>query len=411
MRAEILSIGTEILLGQIVDTNAPYLARHLADLGIDLFFISQVGDNQARVTETLQRAWDRADLIVTTGGLGPTEDDVTREAIAALLGETPAVNLEIEQTLRAFFQGRGLTMPERNLKQAWIIPSATVIQNPVGTAPGWLVERGGKIIVAMPGVPREMYRMWEREVLPVLVGRSGATLVTHVLRVTGLGESHVEERLGDLIHSTNPTVATYAKPEAVDVRISAKAPSAEEGEALIAPVEAQAHKALGPHVFGTGSQTLVGLVAEMLQERHWMAAVMESCTGGQLSAALTQLPGSSNHFRGGLVTYATDAKVAMGVPQETIDMYGVISDEAALAMARAARDRLAADVGVGVTGVAGPDSQDGHPVGEIHLAVVSPDGEIARAVRLSGERSEIQRRATLVALDLLRRHLLHYPAA
>ncbi len=403
MRAEILSIGTEILLGHITDTNAPYLARHLSELGIDLYFVSQVGDNRQRVAETLRRAWERADLVITTGGLGPTEDDVTREAICDLLGETPIIDEDYLANLRAYFAMRGIVMPESNVKQAWLIPSATALANPIGTAPGWFVERDGKIVVAMPGVPREMYRMWEREATPRLVGRSGATLVTRILRVTGLGESNVEERLGNLIHLTNPTVATYAKYDAVDVRVSAKAPTAVDAEALLEPVVAQARALLGDHVFADGTKSLAAVAGDALDARGWSIASMESCTGGALALALTQEPGSSKRMRGGLVTYATEAKVAFGVPQETIDAAGVISDAVALAMARAACDHLSADVGVGITGVAGPDPQDGHHPGEVHVAVVTPTSESTRTMRFRGERGEIQQRATLAALDLVRR--------
>lgn len=405
MRAEILSIGTEILLGHITDTNAPYLARFLAELGIDLFHISQVGDNEQRVTETLRHAWDRADVIIMTGGLGPTEDDVSREAIIALLDEQPVVNTDYLEQLRSFFGSRGVVMPESNVKQAWLIPSAQPLANPIGTAPGWYVERDGHIIIAMPGVPREMYRMWEEQALPRLRPLSGQTLFTRILRVTGLGESTVEERLGDMIHWTNPTLATYAKVDAVDVRISAKAVTQAEAETILAPAETEARALLGKHVFGAGTQTLAQVVGGLLTARSWQLGVLESCTGGLFANLITDRPGSSAYMRGGIVTYATDIKVMMGVSQATIDTSGVISDETALAMAHAARERLAADVGVGITGVAGPDEQDGHPVGEVHLAVSSPLGETVRTVRLPGDRADVKRRAAFAALDLLRLHL------
>src|SRR5579859_4477309 len=240
MRAEILSIGTELLLGHIADTNAAYLAQQLTTLGIDLYYVSQVGDNLDRLSETLRRARDRSDLVIMTGGLGPTEDDLSREAIATVLDETPHVDPALETELRAFFSGRGIEMPTRNIKQAWVLPSVTPLPNPVGTAPGWWAERDGKIIVAMPGVPHEMMRMWEHEALPRLRPRTGNVLFTRTLRVAGLGESSVEERLGELIHGENPTLATYAKRDAVDVRVTAKATTAAEAEALVAEMEARA---------------------------------------------------------------------------------------------------------------------------------------------------------------------------
>ncbi len=406
MRAEILSIGTEILLGHIVDTNAAYLAQQLAPLGIDLYFVSQVGDNQTRVVETLRRAWDRADIIITTGGLGPTEDDVTREAISALVGETPEIDARLEAELRAKFAEFVSRMPERNVKQAWLIPSAATLPNPVGTAPGWFVQKEGRIIISMPGVPHEMVRMWENEAVPRITGLSGETLVTHILRVVGLGESAVEEQLGDLIHQTNPTAATYAKADAVDVRITAKATTAAEGEALVAAVEEEARRKLGNHVFGTGRETLSSVAGKLLRQRGWQIGTMESCTGGLLASLITDEPGSSTYMRGGIVSYATDVKMTLGVPQETIELHGVISEETALAMAHVACRQLQAQVGVGVTGIAGPDTQEDKPVGQIHIAVVSPLGANATTTRIRGARDDVKRRAALRALDVLRLHLL-----
>src|SRR5438067_13704486 len=264
MRAEIMSCGTELLLGHITVTNATYLAQSLAALGIDLYFVSQVGDNQGRIVETLKRAWERSDMIIMTGGLGPTEDDLARESISELMGETMQVDPELEEELRAMFAARNSVMPERNIKQATLIPSAQVLRNPRGTAPGWWVEKDGHIIVAMPGVPREMYRMWEQEALPRLAPYAGGVIFSRLLRVWGPGESAVEERLDALLHSTNPTIATYAKSDAVDVRISAKAASRQEAEHLVAEMEAQARAALGRDIFGVDKDTLASVVGEHL---------------------------------------------------------------------------------------------------------------------------------------------------
>src|SRR6266852_3707854 len=239
MRAEILSCGTELLLGHITDTNATFLAQSLASLGIDLYFVSQVGDNQGRIVETLRRAWERSDLIIMTGGLGPTEDDLARESISALTGETMQVDPKLEAELRGMFAARNARMPERNVKQATLIPSAEALPNPRGTAPGWWVEKDKHIIVAMPGVPREMYRMWEHEVIPRLAPFAGGLIFTRILRVWGLGESAVEERLGSVIHNNNPTVATYAKLDAVDVRVTAKAETHKQAEQQVAEMETQ----------------------------------------------------------------------------------------------------------------------------------------------------------------------------
>lgn len=406
MRAEILSIGTELLLGHITDTNASWLAQQLGALGIDLFYVSQVGDNIDRLSATLHQARERSDLVVMSGGLGPTEDDLTREAIAAVLHEQPFVEPELETNLRAFFASRGIAMPERNVKQAWTLPSVTILPNPIGTAPGWWAERDGKIMVAMPGVPYEMMRMWRSEVLPRLRPRSADSLFTRILRVAGMGESSVEARLDAVLHSANPTVATYAKRDAVDVRITAKASTAEQAQALVAGVEEQVRATLGQHIFGMDDETPQSVVLDMLMERGLTLATMESCTGGLLSSLITDIPGSSNAFRGGLISYATELKETWGVPAEVIATHGVISVETARAMASAARERTGASVGVGVTGVAGPDEQEGKPVGTVHIAVVSPTGARDTSQNFRGPRNEIKLRAAYTALNLIRLHLL-----
>ncbi|HLZ63557.1 MAG TPA: competence/damage-inducible protein A [Ktedonosporobacter sp.] len=406
MRAEILSCGTELLLGHITDTNATYLAQSLAALGIDLYFVSQVGDNQGRIVETLQRAWQRSDLIIMTGGLGPTEDDLARESISALLGETMQVDSDLEATLRARFAHSRGPMPERNLKQASLIPSAQTLPNPVGTAPGWWVERDGRIIVAMPGVPREMYRMWEQEVVPRLAPSTGGLIFTRILRVSGLGESAVEERLGDLIHLTNPTLATYAKTDAVDVRITAKATTGEEAERQVAEMEVRVRQLLGQYIFGVDKETLAGVVGNLLLTQKHTLGVMESLTGGLLSNMITNVAGSSNYFIGGLVTYSTDLKAQMGVPRDTLDRYGAVSEETARAMAHAVRERLGVDFGLGITGVAGPDEQEGKPVGTVYFAVEGPQGIVTgRGPGWRASRDDNKRFAALAALNLLRRFL------
>lgn len=406
MRAEILSCGTELLLGHITDTNATYLAQSLAALGIDLYFVSQVGDNQGRIVETLQRAMQRSDLIIMTGGLGPTEDDLARESISALLGETMRVDPALEADLRSMFARIGIPMPERNVKQATLIPSAQAIANPVGTAPGWWVEKDRHIIVAMPGVPREMYRMWEHEVIPRLSPYTGGLIFTRILRVASLGESAVEERLGTLIHTTNPTVATYAKSDAIDVRITAKAATRAEAERLVAEMEHQARQVLGQHVFGVDKDTLQSVVGTMLKARGQTLAVMESLTGGLLADTITNVPGSSAYFIGGLISYSTELKAQMGVPHEILEQHGAVSEPTARAMAHVARTRLGADFGLGITGVAGPDMQEGKPVGTVYIAIEGPIGLVTgKGPGWRANREDNKRLSVMAALNLLRRFL------
>jgi nicotinamide-nucleotide amidase len=406
MRAEIISCGTELLLGHISDTNATYLAQSLAASGIDLYYVSQVGDNQGRVVETLKRAWERSDLIIMTGGLGPTEDDLTREAISALLGETMYVDPESEAQLRERFAHLRMEMPARNLKQATLIPSAQSLINPIGSAPGWWVEKDGHIIVAMPGVPHEMHRMWEEQAIPRLHKQTGGLIYTRLLRIYGVGESSVEERLGELIHATNPTVATYAKVDAVDVRISAKAQQRGRAEQMVADVEVQVRQLLGDAIFGIEGDTLALVAGKLLIAHQWTLGVMESLTGGLLASMITDVPGGSSYFVGGIVTYTTELKVRMGVPQDILDRYGAVSEQTARAMAHAVRERLNTDFGIGVTGVAGPTKQEDRPVGTAYIAVEGPEGVVARkGPGWRGDRSDNKRHSALTALNLLRLYL------
>ncbi len=403
MRAEIISCGTELLLGHITDTNATYLAQSLASIGIDLYFVSQVGDNQGRIVETLRRAWERSDLVIITGGLGPTEDDLVRESISAMLGETMRVDSVLEAELRGMFAVRNSIMPERNIKQATLIPSAQALTNPLGTAPGWWVEKDGHIIVAMPGVPREMYRMWEQEVIPRFVPYTGGLIFTRLLRVWGLGESAVEERLDSVIHSNNPTVATYAKSDAIDVRITAKAETREQAEQQVAEMEARVRKILRHHIFGVDKDTLQSVVGKHLTGHRQTLAVMESITGGLLSSRITDVPSSFNYFAGGLVAYSNELKAQMGVPRMVLERYGAISEETARAMAHAVRERFGVDYGLGITGVAGPEKQEDKPAGTVHIAIEGSEGVVTgMGPGWRASRDDNKRLAVLAALNLLR---------
>jgi nicotinamide-nucleotide amidase len=408
MKAEIISIGTEILLGEILDTNTQYIASRLPALGIDLYYTSVVGDNLGRLVEVIGRAWERSELVLTTGGLGPTEDDLTREAIAQVLGEEPTIDPALERGLRELFASRGIAMPERNVKQAALIPSARAIPNPRGTAPGWWVERDGRIIVAMPGPPTEMQRMWEAEVAPELERRRpGAVLVVRTLKTIGIGEAAVDEMVSPLLKSSNPSIGVYSRADGIHLRIAAKAASVEESRRLIEPVEEEARRILGRAVWGADDDTLEAAVGAMLRQRGLSLATMESCTGGLLASTVTDVPGSSDYYRGGLVSYATEMKIAWGVDRQVIAERGVISAECAQAMARAARERLGADVGIGVTGVAGPDPQEDKPVGSVHIAVALGE-KPPRTVSYTFPqgREAVKRRAVTTALALLRRELL-----
>ena len=393
MKAEIVAIGTEILLGEIVDTNSAWIAQHLPALGIDLNHTSVVGDNMGRVMDTLGRAWERAELVITTGGLGPTEDDLTREAIARLLGEEPYVEPELEQRLRGFFERRGIEMPESNIKQAWLIPSSRVIDNPRGTAPGWWTERDGHMIVSMPGVPPEMERMWTNEVAPQLEGRSGAVLVTRTLKTAGVGEGTVDEMARPVFATPGIGVGTYARADGVHLRIGAKASTVEEAQALIEPVERELEAIFGNSIWGRDEDTLEGFIARTLRERSQSVGTMESATGGLLASTLSDAPDAGGSFAGGIV--------AAGSTEE----FATVSAETAEAMASAARERLGSDYGVGVTGELGPDQTIEQP-GTMFLAVVGPGGTRSMKIVTAQGRAATKRRAITTALMLLRGSIL-----
>jgi nicotinamide-nucleotide amidase len=394
VKAEIIAIGTEILLGEIVDTNSAHIAQSLPELGIDLYYKSVVGDNMGRIVETLQRAWDRSDLIVITGGLGPTEDDMTREGISRLLDETPFVVPELEDRLHAFFTRRGYPMPPSNIKQAWLIPSARAIDNPRGTAPGWWVERDGRVIVCMPGVPGEMERMWANEVKPELEKRSdGQVLVTRTIKTLGIGEGSVDEMARHLYQTPGVGIGTYARADGV-----------------ILPVEEEMDRVFGAAIWGKDEETLEGHIRDLLAQRNATLASMESCTGGLFASTLTDVAGSMQVYPGGIVTYTTEMKILNGVPADVIAEYGVISLETASAMAAAARERLDADYGLGITGVAGPDPQDGVEPGTVHIAVADPTGGTHHmSMSMNQGRQAVKRRAVTTAMLLLRRVLTAEP--
>jgi nicotinamide-nucleotide amidase len=408
VKAEIIAIGTEILLGEIIDTNSAHIAQQLPGLGIDLYYKTVVGDNLGRVKETFERAWGRSDLIITTGGLGPTEDDLTREGIAALLGETPQVDPELERRLRAWFEGRGFPMPESNIKQAWLIPSARSLDNPRGTAPGWWTEKDGRVIVSMPGVPPEMERMWANEVRPELERRSnGEVLVTRTIKTVGIGEGTVDEMAKPLYDTPGVGIGTYARADGVHLRIGAKGATREEAWHRILPVEQEMERIFGAAIWGKDEDTFEGVLRSLFAERRQTLATMESATGGLLASTLTDVSGAADYFKGGIVTYWTQLKIESGCDPAIIQEFGVISPETAGEMANTARIRIGTDYGVGITGVAGPDPVEGKPPGTVHVAVADSDGRVhTLSMSMNQGRAAVKRRAVLTAMILLRRVLL-----
>ena len=407
MKAEIISIGTELLLGEITDTNSSYIASQLPLLGIDLYWITVVGDNPTRLRECLERALSRSDIVLTTGGLGPTQGDITRETIAAMLNEELRIDPALERNLREFFTRRNFPMPENNLKQAMLIPSARAIPNPRGSAPGWWVQAQGKIIIAMPGPPAEMQRMWQSEVFAKLRDMvAGDIIVSKTLKTLTMAESVIAEKVAPLATSKNPTLAIYAKPDGIQLRITAKAASNEEAQAMIARHEDKVRSLIGDIIWGYDDETLEGRIGKLLSEKGLTLATMESCTGGLLSNTITDVPGSSKYFKGGFVTYTNEAKIASGVNPDLIARHGAVSPAVAADMARAARERLQSNIGIGITGVAGPAEMEGKPAGTVFIAIDNQKELKLIEGRYPPLRHQVKRRATYHALYELRRILL-----
>ena len=405
MKAEIIAVGTELLLGEILDTNSQYLAQQLTGLGIDLFFVTHVGDNMGRLSDTVQRALDRSDVVIMTGGLGPTEDDLTREAIAATLGEEMTVRPELEDVLRGWYAKRNRPMPQMNIKQATLIPSASAIDNPIGTAPGWWVESNGKKIACMPGVPHEMKKMWEEQVAPRLGIGGGGVLVTRTLKTIGIGESNVAEVVQDLIHNPNPTLATYAKQDGVHLRIAAKAESRDAANSMIVDFEEKVRALTNQWVYGIDDETLSATIGKLLVKQRRKVATMESASGGLLGELLHRHAGRLGLVRRRDRGVHGRSEDRVWGAAEIVEQHGTIAGETALAMAVAVRERTGADAGIGIVGVAGPSEVEGKSVGTFHIALDFLGTQRVVDSHWSTTRLELKRRAVMDALYILWRAL------
>ena len=397
-------------MGELTDTNASFIASRLPPLGIQLQWVSQVGDNLEIMAGAFTLGLGRSDIIFSTGGLGPTQDDLTREAIARALGEDMKVEDELLEHLREHFTRRGADMPATNIKQATLIPSAHSIPNLRGTAPGWWVDKDSRIIVAMPGPPAELQGIWEEEVVPRLRQKTrGEVILSRNIKTSGLSEGGLDEMVSEYLGKENPYLGIYAKSDGIHLRIIARGPDEEAARRLIQPVEEGLISLVGPYIWGYDDETPEQAVGLLLAQKGLTLATMESCTGGLLASSITDEPRSSHYFNGGVVIYGSDALawIKNGVPAAIIEEHGTISQEAAGAMARAAREWLKADIGIGISGVAGPEEIEGKPVGLIHIAIATPgDGTINHfPSRLPPRRELIKRRAASDALIELRRLL------
>ena len=404
MKAEIMGIGTELLMGELTDTNSSWIASRLPALGIELQWVSIIGDDLPRLTEAFKQGMERSDIIFTTGGLGPTQDDLTREAIAAAFGETPIIQQEVVEGLERYFAARGGPMPQHNIKQANLIPSARFVPNPNGTAPGWWAERDGKIIICMPGPPGENQSMWEEQVEPQLAGLiEDEVTITRNIKTMGMSEGAVDEIVSEFFGVENPYLGIYSKADGIHLRVIARAKDTTTAHNMIAPVEKAIHERLGEYVWGYDDDTPEQAAGKSLMEKGLSVAVIEMCTGGALANSITDNPNSISYFKGGNVALDGAALRSCGVPGEVMEKHGVVSQETANAMAEAVRRQLNADVGIAVTGVPGPGEFEGKPLGLAYICVSNGEKIREMEMRLPPRRVTIKRRVPNQALIELRR--------
>ena len=402
MNAEIISIGTELLMGETVDTNSSYIGEQLARIGIDLTWATKVGDHPERLQEAIRRAWGRSDVTITTGGLGPTSDDLTRESIAAVMGEEMEVQDDLLSHLRSQFESRGMTMPETNVKQATLIPSAKVIPNPMGTAPGWWVERSGRVIAALPGPPREITGMWESVVGPGLRDLNpGVFIVTRTLKTFGITEGGLDEMLSPLFESENPSLGIYSKQDGIHLRAIARAESEERARLLIEPLEAEIRRVAGHAIWGEDDDTAVTASLNALAARRLTLAVAEGFTGGLLSSTLLESPLSSDTVAGGVVLASNGSGPRM-LGEERGSWASPTPDHAA-GLARAVRESFDADVGLAVTGLVREPTEQSGPVGTTHVGIAVGGECYVRSASYPTRRLRIRGRAvTHTLLELTR---------
>lgn len=412
MRAEILSVGTELLLGDILNTNAQYISRELANLGINVYYQTVVGDNPERLKNAYNFALSRADIVITTGGLGPTKDDLTKEIAAEYFNKKLILDNNSLEEILTFFKKINREVSENNRKQAYFPEGCIILKNNNGTAPGCIIEENNKIAILLPGPPKEMVPMLNEGVIPYLKKFQDGTLVSKVLRITGIGESSVDNLIGYIIdRQTNPTVAPYAKDNEVTLRLTAKANSEAEAYKLIVPVEKEIRDKLGDiNIYGVENESVEEIVAKSLIENKLTIATAESCTGGLLAGKLINYPGISSVFLEGAVTYSNTAKInRLKVKEDTLNKFGAVSSECAAEMAEGIAKAAGTNVGVSTTGIAGPGGgTDEKPVGLVYAGIYINGVVKTKQLNLVGNRQKVRDRAVASALDWLRRELIGY---
>ncbi len=411
MQADLICVGNELLTGLIENTNAGYLSRRLWAAGISVREACVVADDEKAIREALERALENSDLAIITGGLGPTEDDLTREAVASILELSLVLDRQWLERMKEFFRARGIVMPENNRKQAMVIEGSITLENRRGTAPGAIIKREDKIIVILPGPPHELQAMFDEQVMPFLTENNSSRLMAvRTLKCIGIGESMLEEKIRDLGRWDFPPISYVSRGYEVDLQIKGSG-EGENAPAAIAEAERRLRAELGEYIYGCDDDTLPGLVGEMLAKAGMTLSLAESCSGGLLSDLVTDVPGSSKYFKGGLVAYSADLKNEfLGVSREILAEEGEVSAATARAMAEGAKDRFHTDYAIGITGVAGPESDgSGRPVGLVFIAVAGPGGLKTRELNFGGGRRAVKERSAQIALDMLRRELLELP--
>lgn len=410
MNAEIIAVGTELLLGDIVNTNGQFLAKELASLGINVYRQRTVGDNEERILGAFKDAFSDCDLIITTGGLGPTKDDMTKEMVCKFFNKELVLHRESFKYIEEYFERLGRPFSENNKKQALFPEDAEVLPNPNGTAPGAIIKgNDDKTIIILPGPPKEMKPMFNNYVKPYLKKLSDGILYSTVLRLFGIGESHMAECLDDIIEGqTNPTVAPYAKEMDVTLRITAKADNEKQASKLIEPMEKEIRNRLNEYIYGEGDTTLEDEVAKLLIAKHKTISLAESCTGGMVSSMLVNYPGISEVFLEGAVTYTNEAKMrTLKVKKETIDRYTAVSEKTAIEMAEGIAKRTGSDIGISITGIAGPGGEtEDQPVGLVYIGIYNEGKVRAEKLNFQGNRSQIRSRAALNTLNFIRKELI-----
>ncbi|CEO23431.1 competence/damage-inducible protein A [Paraclostridium sordellii] len=409
MKAEIITVGTEILLGDIVNTNSQFLAKELASLGLDVYYQSTVGDNESRLMDTLNESLDRSDIIITTGGLGPTNDDITKEVAVKCFNQELVFYNDIWKDIKQYFEKIGVEPTENNKKQAYFPKDCIILNNSNGTAPGAILKKENKMIIVLPGPPKEMIPMFNNELKKHLENLTDYKLISRTLRFFGIGESELEDKLSDIINNqTNPTIAPYAKEGEVTLRITAKSYTKDDADNLIDEVENKIKTVVGKYLYGYGETTLEETVAKLLVEKNLTIAVSESCTGGMVSSTLIDYPGISQVFMEGCVTYSNEAKMSrLGVKKETLDSFGAVSTETAIEMAKGVAMNLKTNVGLSTTGIAGPGGGTAEkPVGLVYIGLYINGKTKVKKLNLAGSREKIRVKATKEALNFLRLELL-----